>query len=54
MERLIGRDIDKSGKYFSERLTVPLFQITQTAEKEEEFPGQCFIVPASDFLMLTG
>jgi hypothetical protein len=49
-----GETIDKSGKYFSERLDVPFFQITQTAEKMEEFPGRCFIVPVSNFLMLTG
>lgn len=49
-----GREIDRSGRYFSERLKVPLFQITQTADKIEEFPGNCFIVPAPIFLMLTG
>ncbi|MBU2499153.1 MAG: hypothetical protein KKE57_09650, partial [Proteobacteria bacterium] len=49
-----GSTIDKSGRYFGERLNVPLFQVVHKSEKVEEFPGKCFIIPASDFLMLAG
>ena len=49
-----GSTIDKSGRYFGERLNVPSFQVVHKSEKVEEFPGRCFIIPASDFLMLVG
>ncbi|MFH1490918.1 MAG: ATP-binding protein [Pseudomonadota bacterium] len=49
-----GSTIDKSGRYFSGHLNVPLFQIVHKAERVEEFPGNCFIIPASNFLMLAG
>ena len=49
-----GSTIDKSGRYFCERLNVPLFQVVLKSRKVEEFPGRCFIIPASDFFMLAG
>lgn len=33
---------------------IPFYQIVHKAEKIEEFPGNCFIIPAKNFLMLTG
>jgi len=39
MERIVG-------KY--------LFDPEMTANKVEAFPGNCFVIPASNFLMLTG
>jgi uncharacterized protein len=46
--------ISKSGKFFSKKLNIPLFQIVRKTRKVEAFPGNCFVVPASNFLMLTG
>ncbi len=46
--------ISKSGRFFSKRLNVPLFQIVHKTKKIEAFPGNCFVIPASKFLMLTG
>ncbi len=46
--------ISKSGKFYSKKLNIPLFQIVNKAKKVEAFPGNCFVIPASNFLMLTG
>jgi len=46
--------ISKSGRFFSKKLNVPLFQIVHKTKKVEAFPGNCFVIPASNFLMLTG
>lgn len=46
--------ISKPGKFYSKKLNIPLFQIVYKANKIEAFPGNCFIIPASNFLMLTG
>ena len=46
--------IDKSGRFFSNKMGIPLFQIVHKAGKVETFPEKCFIIPASNFLMLTG
>ncbi len=46
--------ISKPGKFFSNKLNIPLFQIVQKAQKVEAFPGNCFVLPAPNFLMLTG
>jgi predicted AAA+ superfamily ATPase len=46
--------ISKSGKFFSKKLNIPLFQIVHRAKRVEVFPGNCFVLPASNFLMLTG
>lgn len=46
--------ISRQGKYFSERLGIPFYQIVHRAEKVEAHPGNCFIIPAANFLMLAG
>jgi predicted AAA+ superfamily ATPase len=47
-------DISSSGKYFSHKLGIPFFQIVHRCKKIEAFPGNCFIIPAANFFMLTG
>lgn len=49
-----GRDISRNGHYYANKLGIPFYQIVHKAEKIEEFPGNCFIIPAKNFLMLTG
>jgi len=49
-----GTGIDKSGMFYSKKMGIPLFQIVHKTEKVEAFPGKCFIIPGSNFLMLTG
>jgi predicted AAA+ superfamily ATPase len=46
--------ISKPGKFYSKKMNIPLFQIVHKAKKVEAFPGDCFLIPASNFLMLTG
>ena len=46
--------ISKPGRFYSKKMNIPLFQIVYKAKKVEAFPGNCFVIPASDFLMLTG
>jgi hypothetical protein len=46
--------INKSGRFYIKKLGIPLFQIVQKARKIEMFPGNAFVIPASNFLMLTG
>ncbi len=41
-------------RYFSNKLGIPLYQIILRAEKVEAFPGNCFLLPAANFVMLTG
>jgi predicted AAA+ superfamily ATPase len=41
-------------RYFSNRLSIPLYQIVLRAQRVEAFPGNCFLIPAANFLMLTG
>jgi predicted AAA+ superfamily ATPase len=41
-------------RYFSGKLSIPLYQIVLRAEKVEAFPGNCFLLPAKNFLMLVG
>ena len=47
-------NISKSGRFYSRKLNIPLFQIVHKAQKVEAFPGNCFVIPASNFFMLTG
>jgi predicted AAA+ superfamily ATPase len=47
-------DISKAGLYFSKQLSLPFFQIVRNCQKPEIFPGNCAVIPASLFLMLTG
>ena len=46
--------ISKSGRYFGKKLGIPLFQIVRKAKKVEAFPESCYVIPASNFLMLAG
>jgi predicted AAA+ superfamily ATPase len=46
--------ISKPGRFYSKKMNIPLFQIVHKAKKVEAFPGNCFVIPASNFLMLTG
>jgi len=47
-------EISGSGRYFSKRLEVPFYQVTRYSKESEEFPGNCFKISATNFLMLTG
>lgn len=47
-------EISSSGKYFSQRLGIPFYQVTHRFSKIEEHPGNSFKIPAPNFLMLTG
>jgi len=46
--------ISKPGRFYGKKMNLPLFQIVHKAKKVEAFPGNCFVIPASNFLMLTG
>ena len=46
--------IDKSGRFFSEKLGIPLYQIVNRARRVEAYPKNCFVIPAATFLMLAG
>lgn len=47
-------NISKSGIYFSKQLVLPYFQIVRNCRKVEIFPGNCAVIPATNFLMLAG
>jgi predicted AAA+ superfamily ATPase len=47
-----GREISKNGRYYSDKLGIPFYQIVNRAESVEEYPGNCFVIPATNFLML--
>jgi len=46
--------ISPAGKYFSKKLNIPFYQIVYRCTKEEMFPDNCYVIPATNFLMLTG
>jgi predicted AAA+ superfamily ATPase len=46
--------ISKAGRFYGEKLNIPFYQIVRNASAVETFPGNCFVIPASNFLMLTG
>jgi len=48
------REISRSARYYAMKLSVPLYQITNHAEKVEAFPENCYVIPAQNFLMLIG
>ncbi len=35
------------------QLSLPYFQIVRRCQKAEVFPGNCAVIPATNFLMLT-
>ncbi len=47
-------EISKAGLYFGKQLSVPYFQIVRNCRKAEVFPGNCAVIPATNFLMMTG
>jgi hypothetical protein len=47
-------EISKAGLYFGKHLSVPYFQIVRRCRKAEVFPGNCAVIPATNFLMITG
>jgi uncharacterized protein len=47
-------EISASGRYFSRKLGVPFFQIVAQSAKSEMFPGNYFLLPAVELLMLCG
>ncbi len=47
-------EISPSGRYFGKRLGIPFYQIVHRVGRCEAFPDNCFKIPASRFLMLTG
>lgn len=47
-------DIGKAGLYFGKKLSVPYFQIVRRCQKAEIFPGNSAVIPATNFLMITG
>lgn len=46
--------VSRSGEFYARKLRVPFYQIVHRAEKVQAFPGDCFVIPAANFLMLTG
>ncbi len=46
--------ISKAGRFYGEKLNISFYQIVRNASAVETFPGNCFVIPASNFLMLTG
>lgn len=47
-------EISKTGLYFGKQLSIPYFQIVRRCRKAEIFPGNSAIIPATNFLMITG
>jgi len=46
--------IHPAGRYFAKRLEIPFYQVSPRHERAEAFPDNCFKIPASNFLLLTG
>lgn len=46
--------VSAGASYFSHKLSIPLFQIALRAKKVEMFSGDRFLIPAANFLLLTG
>ncbi len=49
-----GREIAPDISYFGRMLNLPCYQIIRDLDGAEAFQGNCFLLPASAFLMLTG
>jgi hypothetical protein len=47
-------EISPSGRYFGKSLGIPLYQIAHRPGRCEAFRDNCFKIPASKFLILTG
>jgi uncharacterized protein len=46
--------ISPSGKYFANKLGIPFYQISPRHTSVEAFPGDCFKIPAPNFLLSVG
>jgi predicted AAA+ superfamily ATPase len=46
--------ISPSGKYFANKLGIPFYQISPRHTRVEAFPGDCFKIPAPNFLLSVG
>jgi len=52
-EAKIGRaEITSAGRIYAERLKVPFYQVVLDHESPTEYPGNCFVIPAAEFLMM--
>jgi uncharacterized protein len=45
-------EISAAGRLYASKLKVPYYQIVLDHEKPAEYPGNCFILPAAEFLMM--
>jgi hypothetical protein len=46
--------INPAGRYFAKKLEIPFYQISPRHPKAEAFPGDCFKIPAANFLLSAG
>jgi predicted AAA+ superfamily ATPase len=46
--------ISPAGKYFAKKLEIPFYQVSPHHTRVEAFPGDCFKIPASNFLLSAG
>jgi hypothetical protein len=49
-----GREIAPDLRHFGRILNIPCYQIVRDPDRAEAFPNDCFLLPTSRFLMLTG
>ena len=52
--KLGDEKISAHGRYFAARLGIPFHQIVLNADAAEAFPGNCFLLPATVFFMVSG
>jgi predicted AAA+ superfamily ATPase len=52
--KLSDDKISAHGRYYAARLGVPYYQIVLESDAAEAFPGNCFLLPATRFLMIAG
>ena len=52
--KLGDEKIGAPARYFAARLGVPFYQIVLSANAAETFPGNCFLLPAAEFFMISG
>jgi hypothetical protein len=52
-EAKTGRaEITAAGRIYAEKLKVPFYQVVLDHESPTEYPGNCFVIPAAEFLMM--
>lgn len=52
--KLSDDKISAHGRYYAARLGVPFYQVVLESNTAEAFPGNCFLLPATGFLMMAG